>query len=77
MNSYNFGILPFAGMLFLMSILAILWRRRIARASNGFYKGAGLDRLVFNESSLSKGMVVSGAIMALIGMIALVSGCCI
>ncbi|WP_432573027.1 hypothetical protein [Kineococcus sp. SYSU DK005] len=61
--SYDPGILPLAAGVLLAGIVCIVFRSRFAKASNGTYQGAGIDKLVFAQAKLEKGMVIAGVVL--------------
>lgn len=73
MHIYSADRLPIAGFLILLGLLSILFRRQIARGSNGLYGGLGIRALVRKEGGLKTGQVISGIALIVVGGVVAIS----
>lgn len=74
MPGYNFSAMWVAVMLFALATACIVLRRPVARASNAFYKGLGMNRLVLKESTHIHCMTIAGIAATLLGVVILILG---
>ncbi len=72
--TYNPEILPLAGGVLLAGIICIVLRARFAKSSNAIYGSAGIDKLVFKQAKMEKGMVIAGIALIVLAIGVAISG---